>query len=376
MSRALVLDANSRQGLVAIRSLGRHGVEVTAGSTKYLPAGALSRHSSHHVRYEDPRANPDAFIDSIETELGRRKYSMLLPLTEQTVIPVVEQKSRLERLAHVPFLSLDQLRPGLDKKRAMELAEEVGIGHPRTVDPKQQGLDEVPSELGFPVVVKPRRGSQRAGVSVCESFRELERVVRDTSSSHGPVIVQEFIPNGGEVGVYLLYDWSSTLKGVTVQRRLRSHPPEGGPSTLRETVDGPELIDAAERLLKPIGWAGVAMVEFRIDPRDGDPKLLEINPRLWGSLALSIHAGVDFPALLYDLVVQGDCSEALEYEVGVRSRWLFGDLLHVMARDDRLAAVREFLEPSPAPGRFDVLSATDPLPVLRYLCTGVSGIIR
>lgn len=376
MSRVLVLDANTRQGVAAIRSLGRHGVTVTAGSTARVPAGGLSKHASRRVRYVDPRSDRDAFIRSIEMELARRDYAMVLPLTDPTVIPIVERKTRLERQTRVPFLPRDRLQPGLDKLHAIDLADKVGVAHPRTVVPATQGLEVVESELEFPVVVKPRRGSQRRGVSVCESKRALDRTVRETRSNHGPVLVQEFIPNGGELGVYLLYDWSSTLKGVTVQRRLRSHPPEGGPSTLRETVDRPELITTSDRLMTPTDWSGVAMVEFRVDPRDDEPKLMEINPRLWGSLALSIHAGVDFPALLYDLVVEGECETVFDYDVGVRSRWLFGDVLNVVARDDRTTALREFFEPSPTSTQFDILSASDPMPVIPYLFSGLWDLVR
>ena len=54
------------------------------------------------------------------------------------------------------------------------------------------------------------------------------------------------------------------------------------------------MLHDGERLLTALNWHGVAMVEFKIDAT-GQHWLMEINPRLWGSLALSIDAGVDFP---------------------------------------------------------------------------------
>ena len=103
------------------------------------------------------------------------------------------------------------------------------------------------------------------------------------------MLVQEYIPNGGELGVYTLFDNQSVPRALSVQRRLRSYPVSGGPSTLRETIrnDASRLAtDIAFRLLTKMQWTGVAMVEFRIDARDGMPKLMEVNPRFWGSLQL------------------------------------------------------------------------------------------
>lgn len=376
MSRVLILDANARQSLVAIRQLGRHGVSVTAGSTARLAAGALSRYTDRHIRYERPRTETDAFIDTIERELRSRPYDMLLPITDATVIPIVKHKQRLEEHAAVPFLPYHRLLRGLDKKRTIDAARRAGIPHPRTMSPSSLDAEHVASELGFPVIVKPRQASQRLGVTRCDSPEALRETFEKTQFDYGPLLLQEYIPNGGERGVYTLFDDSSSLKAVTVQRRLRTNPPEGGPSTLRETVDDPELVSLAERLLRSLEWQGVAMVEFRIDPRDGTPKLLEINPRLWGSLALSVFAGVNFPVKLYECAVNGNLEQTLEYDVGVRSRWLFGDTLQLVARDDAIDALREFLQPSRVPCRYDILDRTDPLPTLGYLANGLTGLVR
>src|SRR5262249_37353097 len=105
-------------------------------------------------------------------------------------------------------------------------------------------------------------------------------------------------------------------------------PPTGGESVLRESIEpDPALLAASERLLQALRWTGVAMVEFRRTP-DGRALLMEMNPRLWGSVQLAIDAGVDFPALLVALY-RGEKSSPVEAVVGVRTRWLLGDLDHL-----------------------------------------------
>jgi predicted ATP-grasp superfamily ATP-dependent carboligase len=110
------------------------------------------------------------------------------------------------------------------------------------------------------------------------------------------------------------------------------------------------------------------MVEFKVDPRDNEPKLMELNPRFWGSLALAIQAGVDFPYLLYKMAMGEAFEPIVEYEVGVRCRWLLpGDILHFLTNPQRF-----HLEPSFFRFRGiadDILSLDDPMPALGSFLT-------
>ena len=78
-------------------------------------------------------------------------------------------------------------------------------------------------------------------------------------------------------------------------------------------------------LLEALHWRGAATVEFTRDARDGKPRLMQINGRLWNSLPLAVASGIDFPFLLYTLALQGTCPEQFDYRVGVRGRSLAPD---------------------------------------------------
>ena len=68
-------------------------------------------------------------------------------------------------------------------------------------------------------------------------------------------------------------------------QHVRLHePPRGGGSSYRmSTALTPELLDASVRLLKSVDYTGVAMVEFKVDPKTGRWALMEVNGRFWGS---------------------------------------------------------------------------------------------
>ena len=188
---------------------------------------------------------------------------------------------------------------------------------------------------------------------------------------HPRPMVQECLPPGGEaLGVGVLMNFASESKAAFAYRRLREYPITGGPSTLRESIRDDALVGIAERLLSLLGWVGVAMVEFKVDPRDGRPKLLEVNPRFWGSLQHAIACGVDFPFLLYSLAMEGDVRRLDGYQVGRRSRSLLhGDLLHFLKNPNRLHLTPACYDIS-IPD--DVLSLEDPFPTVGRIASLVA----
>jgi predicted ATP-grasp superfamily ATP-dependent carboligase len=139
------------------------------------------------------------------------------------------------------------------------------------------------------------------------------------------------------------------------------------------------LVDAAEALLGDVGWQGVAMVEFKRSARAGRGYLMEVNGRLWGSLQLAIDAGVDFPVLLVRTALHQPVASVTSYRVGVRTRWFWGDVDHLIARlrysRERLhlapdapsvaGAVRDFLRFWRRGDRWEVWDRDDPWPFWR-----------
>jgi predicted ATP-grasp superfamily ATP-dependent carboligase len=162
-------------------------------------------------------------------------------------------------------------------------------------------------------------------VSYASSAEDLHRKVCGWPEGAYPLILQEKITGPG-IGVFLCVHRGATV-ALFSHRRLREKPPTGGVSVLSESIETrSDLRQYSERLLRELGWSGVAMVEFKLDARDGVPKLMEINGRFWGSLQLAVDAGVDFPAILV-ATVTGDHPKSLpQYQVGIQSRWFWGDV--------------------------------------------------
>ncbi len=363
--RVLLLDAQWNKSVAAIRSLRRRGLEVHAGETTWLAAGMFSRYVSKRFTYPSPLLRPEDFLAAVDRRLSQYTYDALIPMELATLLLLSEHREMIAGRAAFPFALHDVLLRAARKWGAYEAARDAGAPVPHTVFlPAGRADSDLPlivKRLGLPLVLKPDLGEGGRGLYVCNNQEELRTALDRIAASGKDHVAQQFVPHGGAFGVSILCVEPGRVDATFTHRRLREHPPDGGPSTLRESVRHPQAEQAARDIAAALKWQGVAMLEFRIDPRDGQAKLLEINPRFWGSLPLAIAAGVDFPYLLYKAALGLPAGPAPVQTEGVRVRNLLpGDLLHLIARRGRVGL--DFFNPFHA--RDELISLRDPGPVI------------
>ncbi|WP_156300689.1 ATP-grasp domain-containing protein [Thermococcus sp. EP1] len=369
-SKILITDAQMRSSLAVIRSLGKKGLKITAGEETRFATGFFSKYVKERVVYSSPRKNPKGFIKFLKTILSKDEYEMLIPVADATLLQIIKHKEELEKYTTIPYPDYEKFIKAYDKGKVVKLAQKLRIPVPDThfVQDSEE-LNTLAREIIYPVILKARFSFGSRGVRIANSRKELFEKYKELSEKFGNLILlQEYIPKGDEIGVYTLFDLTHKPVAVTVQRRIRSYPVSGGPSTLRETIKG-ELAEKASKiaftLLRELKWYGIAMVEFRVDPRDNTPKIMEVNPRFWGSLQLSILAGVDFPYLLYKLFTDKKVEPVLDYKEGVQCRWLLpGDILWFLSSPNKLKNLKEFLKFNT---NYDILSLEDPGPTFGFI---------
>jgi len=356
--RVLVTDGDNRASLAITRSLGRAGHEVIVGERHRRSLAGSSRYCAARVRYPDPVRASDEFMTALAEIVRRRAVDVLLPVADITTFLITRNRARFESSCRIPFADAHVIERAADKVGLLALAERLGLPVPQHV--LVTSPDAIPStDLGFPLVIKPWRsriqtsaGWISTSVGYADDRKALVRDLRSRAPHEFPIMLQERIEGPG-VGVFACYERGRAV-ALFSHRRLRERPPWGGVSVLSEsTALCPQARDFAVRLLDALGWQGVAMVEFKRDRRDDVPKLMEINGRFWGSLQLAVDAGVDFPRILVEEGTAGSVSP--DYRVGVRNRWLWGDLDSLLlslfgagrapagVRPSRLSAIGEFL---------------------------------
>ena len=381
--RVLVTDGAERAALAVVRSLGAAGFEVCVCAAAKRSLAGASKWCRQELVITDPRADRSRFAEQLADAVQSGRIDVLVPISDASLLAVLQAPQRFQGIV-VPFPPYEQCERVGNKALVAAVAAEVGIAIPAqvVVSDSQQAGGPWADTLRFPVVLKPSRstvaldrGYGKFAVSYASSREELSRVMYMLPAAAFPLLVQERIVGEGR-GVFLL-TWHGRVLAVFAHRRLREKPPAGGVSVCREAVAADAaLVSRSADLLQRLQWNGVAMVEYKIQSGTNVPYLMEINGRFWGSLQLAIDAGVDFPVLLLDAVAGRPPRSALGYRVGVRSRWFWGDVDHLIARlrwsdqalglppgaPQRLRTFWEFLRAFGPGYREEVLRAGDPLP--------------
>jgi predicted ATP-grasp superfamily ATP-dependent carboligase len=395
-----VTDGDQRPALAVTRCLGRRGITVWVGEEKANSLTSSSKYCTGHITYPSPCRDPRGFCRSLVELVQRTQFDLVIPMTDVTTYLLSLHKKELEAHLTLPVPEFEVFNFVSNKGMLLKHAQEIGIPIPRTHFVEgAESWKELLDQLDFPVVVKPSRSRilmesrwLSTHVHYANSERELFQLYEEVEYLRYPSLIQERILGPG-LGVFLLFDRGKLLAAFG-HRRLREKPPSGGVSTLRESIPvAPGLKEYAIRLLKPLQWHGVAMMEYKLDRRTGQPLLMEVNGRFWGSLQLAIDAGMDFPYWLYCLARAQHVDIPEAYRVGVKSRWLLGDLDHMLLRvfkkdenlhlpDDfpsRLRTLLRFFKFYEPGMHYEILSLRDPRPFLyefsQYL-RGVFGIGR
>jgi protein-tyrosine-phosphatase/predicted ATP-grasp superfamily ATP-dependent carboligase len=302
----LILDGHSRAALETLQSLGRAGVQVDLAAETQDCLAMHSRYISRKLQQPSQERVAD-FQSWLRERDKLRNYALIVPATETSLLGL-RQLDENDTLRRKAVIAGDKaLDITLDKEKTWQLAHQLGVPAPRgllistlsDIDPVQQ----------FPVVLKPTHSK----VIIDGALRTLAvAVVRNQSERQEqlrrwlPVTAvqqQEYVRGHG-VGVEFLFNRGRKIWHFA-HERVHEYPLTGGASSYRRSIDPPPaMLHDAEKLLTALKWHGVAMVEFKIDAK-GQHWLMEINPRLWGSLALSIDAGVDFPLGLLQ-IAQGE----------------------------------------------------------------------
>ena len=295
-------------------------------------AGEPAR-ASRHIRcwHEISEANCEqaSWLERVMVILDERSFDLVIPATDAAVCLAMKHRRALTGKARFYLPSSTAFETFFNKRKTVELAASLGVPVPRAVFVPLGGSREAAFDLAGQVVVKPLvsvsadNASGKHFARICKGSDEVSSYLDYLSDRGLDALVQEYITGSG-VGVEVLADRGEILFAF---EHLRLHETIGFGSSYRQSVAlDSQLLDAARKIVEALGYSGVAMMEFRVNPSTGDGVLLEVNGRFWGSLPLTLAAGADFPWYLYQLLTEGRRSFAPGYRIGVRARNLSYDV--------------------------------------------------
>jgi len=296
------------QGLGILRSLGRRGVRVCVIDDEFS-ISRFSNYCTHFIKVPSLR-DDRVIVDALLSTAARLDVSgwVLYPTREELVAAFSRHRDQLSSAFRVTTPPWETIQWAWDKRNTYKMALDLGIPTPAFRCPLH--ADDLDGFEGLqpPFAIKPAIKEHfiyaaKAKAWRADSFVELRDLLKKALDLLGPgeVIVQELIPGGGtRQFAYCSFFRNGSAVGQMTACRRRQHPLQfGKASTFVESVDAPILEEYSERFLRAIDYYGLAELEFKLDPRDNQYKLLDVNARTWGYHSLGARAGVDFSYMLY-----------------------------------------------------------------------------
>ncbi len=335
MTRVLVLGEDTRAFLSVIRSLGRAGLEVHVAWCPWNSAALRSRYVRRVHALPPYRSDTRTWLDAFNHLCREHRFELILPCTDGAILPLQLHRNELECADRVYLLPDDVYRTFSSKEETYVLARDLGVPLPaqagaRTFDDVRAAADR----FGFPIVLKPKRSASvttplaRQAVQKVRRAQDLEACA-GAMLRGGDILVQQNFPGIG-IGVEVLCQDGEML---TAFQHERVHEPlMGGGSSYRKSVPlHAGMLNATRRLMKAVRYTGVAMVEFKYNVETQTWVLIEVNARFWGSLPLSLAAGLDFPRYLYEMLCRGRTDFPQQYRINLYARHWSSDLQWMLA---------------------------------------------
>lgn len=372
----IVTDGMNRKALTAVRALGTEGYQVVVGETHTHHPTKWSRYVQAAITYPDPATDPEGFVACLIDAAKRFGASILMPMDDEAVIALSKHSRELPDFMKVAIPNPESLRITRDKAETMAFARDLGVPVPESCVPRSQGeLEEFIAAVPGPYVFKPRIGSGSRGLAFPKSADNLRDlyISGEFTASNAP-LVQSRIPQGRKFHVCVLYDRGRLVVSFT-QEILRQFPAQGGPGTFWVTARDEVAEGYARTMFDRLNWHGIGMAEFVEHAGTTTCYLMEINPRFWNTLALSVHAGINFPYLLARVAEGSTIDAKLLRPRAVYCQWFFpGDLLNFLtSRSDRWMRPGHFAwvfgSAQGMPIRHVIWDRHDPWPLVGMLAT-------
>ena len=249
----------------------------------------------------------ESFIRAIVRICEEQKIDVIFPSWDPHVYVLSKNKPLLERMGIViPVPDYDTVLTALDKYRTIQAALDVGFPCPRTYlyEDKEQ-LKWITKKEGFPLVIKPRISSGGRGMAIVKNYPELLEKLPPVMKKHGKPMIQEYIPGRQRANFPVLLDRNGELKFAFHKKIVRNFRVTARLATVEESVlPDPHVLNNVARLAKKLSWWGTMGIETLVDPRDGQHKLMEINPRFSHQLWRRTELGINEPWMCIKIAKQ------------------------------------------------------------------------
>ena len=326
--KVFLVDGVDRQTLPMAKAYKNLGCYVTTLNGSKLDNGYSSRYPDEKILDKSIAGNKKAHLAAIRKLLESGKYDVAITTSDDTAEGLSLMKEELTGKTHIAVVEPKLFYTAYDKNQTMKVCMDNGIPCPKTYL-GIENVDKIPyDQFTYPMVLKPRQSFGAIGYHRADDEEYLKTLVEKIKDEVELYVFQEYIPQTDiQYEAAMFVDESNNIKASCVFSKNRWFPVNGGSSTCNCTVDRPDIVESCTKLLKTINWRGACDIDLIQDPRDGVAKIMEINPRVSGSVKVVLNSGVNIAEQILQLAMGEAVTEYKDYKFDTRMRCMHTDLL-------------------------------------------------
>jgi D-aspartate ligase len=277
------------------RSAGRMGIDVHRVALERWTPATTSRFGRRWIAVA-PQSSDQQILESLFTLAAEVGRAILVPVDDAGSVFVDTHAPALQSAFLFPKQPAG-LAAALSSKREMyEICVKHGVATPRCQFPRSEAeLLELAAVADYPTVAKCINAGDTPASSprvvIAQNSEQLLEAYRAMESPKGSnVMLQEYIPGTPE-SVWMFngyFDAQSECRIGITGKKIRQSPPYTGATTLGVCESNDAVHETTKRLMKALGYQGILDIGYRFDHRDGQYKLLDVNPRIGGSFRLFV----------------------------------------------------------------------------------------
>lgn len=362
--RVLVLDGYGRQIPSILQQLHDLECVITTVNSSKLDCGYTSRYPKYKIVCSGCKHDMEALKQLLDKEIKSGKYDVVFPMLEPSTDVCLVNRAVYDKYVKIIAAPEVAFRRAEDKQQTMMACMDNGIPCPITKRDSET-FEEYISKVGYPIAVKPRKGTGSVGFHCVNNDRQMQEL-RKNGFKDEENVIQEYIPQTDTqyIGFFML-DQNHELKTAIICDKHRWYPVDGGAASFVTTVNRPDLVEYGYKLLKAIEWEGEAHLDFIGDPREkGVAKVMEINGRIPASIKMCPTVGVPIVKQELQYVFYQPVDTCLKYPFGYGLRYIQTDFLWLLKSPNRFKS---------KPSWFDfrnskdfIWNIKDPVPFLSY----------
>jgi len=317
--------------LSIVRSLGRAGILSYAISNPQ----AEVKYSRYCKWIDIPKTRgtiPESWAAYLlGHESNHLRGAVLLAASDEAIELIAEHRQALSEKFRLDLSNPKAQLCMLNKLCTYEAAQRAGVPTPRFwVADKREQIEKLKDQLSFPLILKPFFSHQlKTTFKVAQTFEELLDAFDATCLAGIRTFLVEMIPGCDDklCSYYTYLDENGNNLFDYTKRMIRRFPLTLGRGVYHVTDHVPGVQELSMKLLREVGLLGIANVEFKLDERDGQLKLIECNARFTGADCLLTASGLNLSLFVYNRLTGYPQPTPTNFRLGMRLWYPLRDFL-------------------------------------------------